>query len=74
MKDSEKENEYFVLLEKAQKILGDVSPHIAIFYYRYGCFLLSKIEKNMDLFNPDAVPEAQEEGFVDEYDECYDDD
>lgn len=28
----------------------------------------------MDLFNPDAVPNAQEEGFVDEYDECYEDD
>ena len=28
----------------------------------------------MDLFNPDAVPNAQEDGFVDEYDECYEDD
>jgi hypothetical protein len=27
----------------------------------------------MDLFNPDAVPEAHEDDLVDEYDECYED-
>jgi len=36
--------------------------------------LLEKFQKNMDIFNPGAVPNAGEEDFVDEYDELYDDD
>lgn len=28
----------------------------------------------MDIFNPEVVPNAQEDNFIDEYDELYDDD
>jgi hypothetical protein len=28
----------------------------------------------MDLFNPNGVPDAQEDDAFDEYDECYEDD
>ena len=65
MEEKMQEEEYCLLLEKAQNLLGDLSPHIAVYYYNYAVFLLNKIEKCMDIFNPEVVPNAQEDDFID---------
>lgn len=41
---------------KAKDNLGETSYHMAIFYYEYGSFIISKLEKNMDIFNAAVVP------------------
>lgn len=61
---------------KAKDALGETAYPMAIFYYEYGNFIISKLEKNLDIFNTGAVPnnvneEAEED--LDHIPEVYDD-
>jgi hypothetical protein len=61
---------------RAKDTLGETNYQMAYFYYEYGNFIIAKLEKNIDIFNADAVPnnvhqEAEEE--LDQIAEAYDD-
>jgi hypothetical protein len=43
---------------------------MAKFYYEYGSFLVNKVQNSMDIFNADAVPEAEGDNMED-YDSAY---
>ena len=61
---------------KAKDALGETAYPMGTFYYEYGSFIISKMYKNLDIFNAGAVPnnvneEAEED--LDHIPEVYDD-
>ena len=40
---------------RAKDELGETSYTMAYFYYEYANFIIEKLEKNLDIFNPQAV-------------------
>jgi hypothetical protein len=63
------EEEFYNLMLKAKDALGENSYAMATFYYEYGHFIISKLEKNMDIFNAEAVPNNVNEEADDDQDD-----
>ena len=43
-------------MSDARKLLDPLSIDMAGYYYEYADFILNKMEKNLDMFNPDKIP------------------
>lgn len=68
------DEEFYNLMVKAKESLGEMGFHMAQFYYEYANFILTRIEKNMDIFNAAAVPNAEQqedplEGIPEDYED-----
>jgi hypothetical protein len=58
---------------RAKETFGETGYLMAQFYYEYAHFILERIEKNLDIFNNAAVPEADEVEELDNIPEDYED-
>lgn len=60
MKQSEVDEIYCQLMNKAKDCLGELSPHMAHFYFEYGNFLLTQMENSLETVNAQALAQGKE--------------
>lgn len=56
MPSDQADDEFYKLMSDARKELDPLSIDMAGYYYEYADFLLGKMERNLDMFNPDKMP------------------